>query len=128
MSMASRWLVVLGLLFALPAHAGEPSLADRARAILEQHCQRCHGGCHTAKHLPLVEQRLPARAPAPCAAPRPFLTTTALHRLMRDDLWTVPARHRRFIRYLSLANLHNAVRPASELKLAREALGQVVNS
>jgi WD40 repeat protein len=177
MSTGSRWLVALGLFSALPARAGEGPVADRARAVLEQYCSRCHGRGGTAKggfgyvldrdrlvahnkivpgkpdeselyqrllkgempprgkaprprpaEITLLGEWIAAGAPVPAGAPRAFLSTAALDRLIRDDLRTVPARQRRFIRYFSFSHLSNAGRPAAELRSCREALLALVNS
>ncbi|MBI1916106.1 MAG: WD40 repeat domain-containing protein [Planctomycetes bacterium] len=177
MSTASRWLAALGLFVSLSVHAAEPPLAERARALLERYCSRCHGSGGPAKggfdfvldhdrlvahnkivpgkpaeselYLRLVRGEMPpkgkaprpapaevallkdwiaAGAPGPPSVPRTFVRNAALHRLMLDDLRSVSARHRRFVRYLSFTHLSNAGRSADELRTAREALGMLLNS
>src|SRR5262249_55915352 len=49
MSAVSRWLAALGLVAVLPVHAAEPSLGERARAVLDHYCSRCHGSGGPAK-------------------------------------------------------------------------------
>ncbi len=56
-------------------------------------------------------------------ARRAFLGERELLRLLADDLQTVSARHRRFVRYLSLAHLADV-----ELRAGRQALSKLVNS
>jgi WD40 repeat protein len=177
MSTASRWLAALGLFAVLPVHAAEPPLAERARALLERYCSRCHGSGGPAKggfdfvldrnrlvshgkvvpgkpdeselyqrlvrgemppkgktprpapaEVALLKDWIAAGAPGPPSAPRTFVSNAALSRLLLDDLRTVPARHRRFVRYLSFTHLANAGRSAAELRTAREALGMLLNS
>src|SRR5262249_49553411 len=64
MSTVSRWLAALALFAALPVHAAESSLAERARILLERYCQRCHGSGGPAKggfDFVLDRERLIAR-------------------------------------------------------------------
>ena len=59
---------------------------------------------------------------------RSFLTESALLALIRNDLLNARERNRSFLRYFSLAHLHNAGVPATELDTYRAALSKLVNS
>src|SRR5438552_3857697 len=65
MSSASRLVLALCLLPAPVARAAEGPVAERARAVLERHCYRCHGQAGTARggfgylldHARLLDQK-----------------------------------------------------------------------
>ena len=59
---------------------------------------------------------------------RTFLTEPALLALIRDDLLRSRERNRSFLRYFSLAHLHNAGVAEAELDVYRSALSKLVNS
>jgi mono/diheme cytochrome c family protein len=82
----------------------------------------------TPQDVALLEKWIAAGAPALPSPPRTFVSTAELHRLMREDLHSISARHRKFIRYLSFTHLYNAGRPDTELRTAGQALSMLVNS
>jgi len=59
---------------------------------------------------------------------RNFLTEPAILALIRNDLLQARERNRPFLRYFSLAHLHNAGAPDSELETYRAGLSKLVNS
>jgi mono/diheme cytochrome c family protein len=77
-------------------------------------------------HRIVLRNWILAGAPAGAKAGRRLLTETDALRLVRNDLQATPARQRRFLRYLSLANL--AGRPAAQQQTARHAVAKLVNS
>ena len=73
-----------------------------------------------------IESGAPEFGPS---SPEPSTIRLAdLPRLMRDDLAQRPERDRRFTRYFTLANLHNAGLAADELETYRQALAKLLNS
>jgi mono/diheme cytochrome c family protein len=59
---------------------------------------------------------------------RKFLTEPEILALIRNDLLESRERNRPFLRYFSLANLHNAGLSSAELDVSRAALSKLVNS
>ncbi|HLG12909.1 MAG TPA: hypothetical protein VJH03_00075 [Blastocatellia bacterium] len=59
---------------------------------------------------------------------RAFISESAILALIREDLARAGERTRPFLRYFSLANLHNAGVPDEELETDRAALAKLVNS
>src|SRR5262245_56793279 len=82
----------------------------------------------SADELTALRQRIAASAPAPAAPHRRFLAAAAMLSLVRSDLREMPARQRRFTRYLTLAHLHNAGGSEDELRQTRQAVSKLVNS
>src|SRR5262249_56008536 len=79
--------------------------------------------------LARLKRWIEAGAPAfVAAAPRQFLPETAVQRLLLDDLKTVNPRHRRFVRYFTLAPLANQGLAEKDLDTARQAVAKLINS
>jgi mono/diheme cytochrome c family protein len=79
--------------------------------------------------LALLKRWIEAGAPAFVAtAPRQFLPETTVQRRLLDDLKTVNPRHRRFVRYFTLAPLANQGLAEKDLDTARQAVGKLINS
>ncbi len=79
--------------------------------------------------LALLQQWIEAGAPAvPVPGPRTALSETDTFRLILADLQTINPRHRRFVRYLTLAPLANAGLADHELQTCRHALTKLLNS
>jgi len=94
----------------------------------------------TADELATIEQWIAAGAPAwpVLVPPRPFVSETDVLTAIRDDLAQANPDDRKYLRYFSLANLHNnwgdnrigrtePVHPDS-IKLAQAALSKACNS
>jgi hypothetical protein len=64
----------------------------------------------------------------PAEPRRKFLTEPEILALIRNDLLESRERNRPFLRYFSLANLHNAGLSSTELDVSRAALSKLVNS
>src|SRR5262245_45152146 len=81
-----------------------------------------------AQEVALLREWIAAGAPWP-SSPRPAgLTLAGLHRLIRDDLSAVPARQRRFVRYVTFSHLASAGRSAEEMAEYGRALAKLVNA
>jgi mono/diheme cytochrome c family protein len=78
----------------------------------------------------VLRRWIDAGAPSvPAPEPRVnFLTHNQLATLIRDDLFRLPERERRFARYFTLTHLANAGLSRDELQTYRLALAKVVNS
>ncbi|GIW82501.1 MAG: hypothetical protein KatS3mg105_4308 [Gemmatales bacterium] len=84
----------------------------------------------TPAELDVLRRWIAAGAPSPSApvANRRFLSEIDIVYLIAADLRKVPERHRKFMRYLTLANLYNAGLPEKELDVYRQAISKLVNS
>lgn len=82
----------------------------------------------SAEELTALRQWVAAGAPAPPRAERRFLADADVLALVRADLQSMPARQRRFARYLTLAPLHNGGASPGELQETRQAVSKLVNS
>jgi mono/diheme cytochrome c family protein len=107
---------------------GKPDESELFQRVLKGEMPPAKAPRPDAHDIALLRRWIEVGAPALPAPPRTFVSTTALHHLMADDLRTVPPRQRRFIRYLTLTHLSNAGRPDAELRSCRQALARVVNS
>src|SRR5947209_2635378 len=77
-----------------------------------------------------IRRWIEAGAPDPVAGPveRTLLGEGDVLRLVHDDLRTMDARQRRFIRYFTLTNLYNAGLSDDQLATYRHGLSKLVNS
>lgn len=84
----------------------------------------------SAADLATLKQWIEAGAPAAHAASaqREFISEIDVVYLIAADLQKVEPRHRRFMRYLSFANLHNAGVADLDMEVYRQALSKLVNS
>lgn len=172
--------LVIGLL-ALTAHRclADDGLAKKAAALLQVHCQRCHGQEGSAKgglnfilerdklvarakivpgkpgeskvyqrmldgemppasvkrrpsanDVALLRQWIEAGAPAvhPPSREREFISEIDIVYAVLNDLKSMEPRQRRFIRYFTFANLHNAGSADKDLQEYRHALAKLSNS
>jgi mono/diheme cytochrome c family protein len=62
------------------------------------------------------------------AARREFITESAIAAFIHDDLLKADERSRPYLRYFSLAHLHNAGAPDQEMGIYRAALSKLINS
>jgi mono/diheme cytochrome c family protein len=79
--------------------------------------------------LAVLKQWIEAGAPAwQTAVPHSFVSDDAILRLALDDVNSLPARQRRFMRYVTFAHLANAGLSDAELRIHRQALAKLINS
>ncbi|MGE3807474.1 MAG: c-type cytochrome domain-containing protein, partial [Gemmataceae bacterium] len=83
----------------------------------------------TPQELAILQRWIEAGAPAFEQVPRRnFISEIDIVHYIDDDLRRQPARHRRYLRYLTFANLANAGVPEKELDQHRQAMNKLVNS
>jgi hypothetical protein len=83
----------------------------------------------TPADVAVLKEWIDAGAPDwQAAAPRTFVRDEAMLRLVLDDVRSLPERQRRFMRYVSFANLANAGLPDAELRSHARALAKLLNS
>ena len=107
---------------------GKPAESELYRRLRDGEMPPAKAPRPDAREIALLRTWIEAGAPALPTPPRTFLSAAALHRLMAEDLRTVPPRQRRFIRYLTVTHLSNAGRPEAELRACRQVLSGVVNA
>jgi mono/diheme cytochrome c family protein len=82
-----------------------------------------------AEELAVLERWIKAGAPGVIiTTPAAEITTAEMYRRIRADLEQMDPRRRRFVRYLSLAHLHNAHLQAEDMQRQRHALAKLVNA
>lgn len=176
MYMARLVVILTVFLAAQVSPAAEPPLAERARSVLEQHCQQCHGKPGAGKggfdylfdreklvarkklvpgkpddsemfhrivvgempprgkprladgEVKLLREWIAAGGTMPGVPVRPFVGPAELEQRILADLQTIPARQRKFMRYVSFLHFANAGRQQSDLQSAQAALAKLVNS
>jgi WD40 repeat protein len=84
----------------------------------------------TPDEVVILRQWIVAGAPAaaPAAGKREFLSEVDVVYQIHADLKAIEPRHRKFIRYLSLANLYNAGASDKEMQTYRQAVSKLANS
>jgi len=83
----------------------------------------------TRAEIAILQKWIEAGAPVErnTAAPRRFVPASEVVRTVRADLEALPARQRRFMRYLTLTHLANAARTDEDLEVDRSAIAKLVN-
>lgn len=84
----------------------------------------------TPADIAVIKQWIDAGAPATqqTARQRDFISEIDIVYLIATDLDKLEPRQRRFMRYVSLANLHNAGVPDKEMNAYRQAVAKLINS
>ncbi len=186
-SLVALWLMLVSIAATIPRSTSglqstsipvSPALAERAKAVFEQRCFRCHGqngkaagnifvldrarlissgvvvpGDAASTLLKVIESGvMPQGGPELSAdeksvlrnwvltgAPdwnannggvnsRAFISESTLLSSISEDQERTPSRVRPYIRYFSLAHLHNAGVSEEEMESYRTALAKLINS
>lgn len=84
----------------------------------------------TPDEIVILRQWIVAGAPAaaPAVAKREFISEVDLVYQIDADLRTIEPRHRKFMRYITFANVHNAGASDKEMQTYRQAISKLLNS
>lgn len=84
----------------------------------------------TSDEVAVLRQWIASGAPAfgPAVAQREFLSEVDIVYQIQADLKSIEPRHRKYMRYVTLANVYNAGASDKDLQLYRQAIAKLVNS